>query len=183
LRSAIGTVVPLAFARGFRLGARRRLALGAGELPVRATLLVDLEVDHRLDQHEPVDLDGAGEQRPELELDLQLLQARHLRLGGARQVGQAHVLGLQRQAREDREIDRPPDLEIAAGSLLDLRLDPALVGLDRDDERQDQDDGDQHHQNAGDDQEQLFHGDPPQPWRALLRRPAPGPPQRAWQRR
>ena len=43
-------------------------------MPVGPAVLIDLEMDLGLHQNEAVDLDRAAQQRPGLELDLQLLQ-------------------------------------------------------------------------------------------------------------
>ncbi len=144
-----------------RLGrARRRRGgrRGGGELPVGRSLLIDLERDDGIDQHQPVDLDAPAEQRQELQLHLELGELGHLRGAGAGRVGEGDVVGLEREARQQRERHLPIDLQLAAGGLLDRGHELVLVGVDRNEEGR----GNRHddHQDDEDRQpdQQLFHG-------------------------
>ncbi len=150
-----------AAARGVAAAGRRGGGFGGSlrpELPVGPAVLGDLEMDLGLDQDEARDLDRAVQERPDLELDLERLEPGHVRVGGAGRVGEAHVLGLERHARQQREVERALDGELAAGQALDLGSELLLVGLGRDDEGQDQRHADQQDDQAQNDQEELLHG-------------------------
>jgi hypothetical protein len=110
-----------------------------------------------LDEDEARDLDRAVQQGPDLELDLERLELGHVGLDGAGHVGEAHILGLQRHARQQRKVQGALDVQLAPGRALDLGGELVLVGLGRDDERQRQCHADQHDDDAEHDQEELFH--------------------------
>ena len=75
-------------------------------------------------------------------------------------LAKATSLGLDRKLRQDGECDRPRDLEIAAGRLLDESYQSRLVGIGRDEERgRDRDNDDEDDQTAEDD-EQFLHSHP-----------------------
>ena len=86
----------LAAAGRGRRRARRRLrprrrggrGRGRGEAPIRPPLLVDLEGDDGIDQHQLVDLDAPAQQRPKLQIKIELGQLHHIGPGGAGRVGE-----------------------------------------------------------------------------------------------
>ena len=91
----------------------------------------------RLDQHEAVDLQGAVQQRPDLQLDLDRLQAHHARARAAGRVGERHLLRLEAELRQEGEAERTVDRQVAAGRALDLDG-ASMRGGDRFDEAQPQ---------------------------------------------
>ncbi len=135
---------------------RARLVLLA-EVPVGAPVPVHLQVDHRLDQDEAVDLDLARQQRPDLQLHEQGLEGHHLGLAGARGVGEDHVFDHKLEARKQRESEVAPDFELAPGRVAGPLGDLVLVGVHGNEERRrDQNHDSQNHEGDEPD-EQLLH--------------------------
>ena len=139
---------------------RRRGGSGRGrtELPVGPALLVDLEVDDRIDQRQLGDLEPTAQQRHHLEVDIKLAKLRHVRTGRAWRVGEGHVLRLERDARQDREGDRAIDAEVAAGRLFHLGDELGLERVDRDEEGYGNDRDNQQKDEDADPDQQFLHG-------------------------
>src|SRR5487761_1112868 len=138
-------------------GHSRRRSRRMLEPPVWATILADLEGDHRIDQDETVDRDRAAQQRQQLQPDLERLELRHVLRDAARRVAEGHLVGGQLDLRQQMEAHRAVDAQSAAGRLLDRRDELRLVGVDRNHERRDERRDDDQNDDDGDGNQQLFH--------------------------
>ena len=145
--------------RARRRGRQRRP--GLGEAPARAALRVDFEIDRRIDQHQPFDLDPPRQKRDQPHHEVELLEFRHRRRRRARRVGQRHLAGLDLHIGEKTERQRPVDLQVAARGVAHPRQDLRLQRIRRNKIGRDQGGHDHNRDHGAHDDQQLFHGEPP----------------------
>ncbi len=120
---------------------RARLAFGR-ELPVDPAVGERLELNVGAAQHDRVDHDLAGQQRPERDPHVEGIELDHVGRRGAVEVGEPYLGHRQLGCRQERHVDGPIDGELAAGSLADLGGDLAAVGVPVDKAGRDQGDND-----------------------------------------
>ena len=108
--------------RQVQAAARRTGRLGGAragmEFPVRPPLGVGFQDEGGPEQREPPHLDAALQQGPEGRGDADPAHIHHLGALGADRIGEMNLPGADAQGREDRELERALDHELAAGRLL-----------------------------------------------------------------
>ena len=114
------------------------------QLPVGMSGRVGFQQDVGVDQHQALDLELAGQQRQQAELQFQPWSDRHLRTGEARRVGKGDVADLDRRPQRGFQADLAVQRQVAAGGVFyrgdDVRLVFVRVELGDRDRR------DTHHQ-------------------------------------
>ena len=119
--------------RSARLGGRRRgfveRSVHDVKLPVRRAIRPTLQQDIGIVERHFLDHHVAGQQRQQRHLGGQAFRGQHLRLGPARQVGQADVVGGDAGGQAQRHVQVATNGERAAGGVLDAVFDFGLQPL------------------------------------------------------
>jgi hypothetical protein len=140
-------------------GRRVRFARGASgrrEIEARPAIGENLELDRRLDQDDALHLDLEAEQGEKREAQAQRLEHEEIRARRTLDIGEADVVRLERQRRQDREVEIAGYDQLAAGPEFRLLGDLTFVLVPIDQARQYQYQRDQRHDERADNDEGLL---------------------------